>query len=129
MRKIRIEEKEKRFYGWLVRNRYRVALITLSALILFNASRLPYLNLIFNKDTSLLILIVAGILIFNVRVYNIFKTGIILLGLAFIFQVMKKTATAELLANCIFAAFVVGTMKSLIQFKDKESAFHDNREK
>ena len=116
MRKINFEEREKSFYKWIVDHRYRVMLVMVLAIIFMNISNLPYLNLVFNKDINILILVVVAILMFNLRVYDLFKMGAVLLLSAFMFQVIRKVQTAELLANCAFAVFVVGLFITFLLF-------------
>lgn len=113
MEKIKMNNIEKKSLGWVINNRYKIILLLIAAVFFGNISKLPYLNLIFTKDTSFLIIIVVSLAIFNVKVKNIFIVGILLFLPTFLLQLIGKTAVAEFIANCIYTIFIVGVIKGI----------------
>lgn len=108
-----MEKIEKRLINWTINNRYKIILLLIAAAFFANISKLPYLNLIFTKDISSLIIIVISLAIFDVKIKNMFLIGILLFLPTFLLQLIGKTVTAEFFANCIYIIFVVGVIKGI----------------
>lgn len=113
MDKVKIENFEKILFNWMIGNRYKIILLLMTAVFFGNISRLPYLNLIFTKDVSSLIIVVIGLVIFNIKTKSIFLIGILLFLPTFLLQLIGKIVIAEFLANCIYIIFVVGVIKGI----------------
>ncbi len=115
MEKIKIETNEKKFYLWLIANRYKVVLMFLTLIFFAIISRLPYLNLIINKETGFLLLVFIGLVLFKIRANAILIIGLALFLPAFFFQIINKTETSELIANCIYILLATGAFKKIAE--------------
>lgn len=115
MEKIQIEKSEKKIYLWLIANRYKVVLMFLTLIFFAVISRLPYLNLIINKDTSLLLLIFIALVLFKIRANAILIIGLALFLPDFFFQIINRAETSELIANCIYILLATGAFKKIAE--------------
>ena len=111
----KIENFEKRLLSWMINSRYKIILLLIATVFFGNISRLPYLNLIFTRDISFLIITVISLIIFRIKIIHIFMIGILLLLPTFLLQIIGKTALAEFIANCIYIIFLVGVIKAIIK--------------
>ena len=112
-----IDNFEKRFLRWTIDNRHKIVLLLIATVIFGNISRLPYLNLIFTKDISSLIIIVFSLIIFKIRIKSIFIIGILLFLPTFLLELIGKMEMAEFIANCVYTIFAVGVVKGVAELK------------
>ncbi len=113
MKNLRTEKFEKRLYIWIFDHRFKIAFILLLYFFLSSVSRLPYLNLFFTSDMISIILLVLSILVFNIKISNIYKIGIFLFIPAFLFYILDRVSLVEFIGNCIYAIFLIGVIKGI----------------
>ena len=105
-------ELEKRFFKWLMLNKYTVFSLLIFSALLIIFSYLPYVNLYLGKILITFLVITAALIIFKV---SIKKIAIFILAL-FLFSLplvlLKRYETAETLINFAYGFLFLAVAKT-----------------
>lgn len=112
--KDELQKIEDYLYRWLKDNKYKSLTVMFSTLVLLNSTRIPYINLYLTQEVSYLVTILFIIGVFNIQVKKIFKTGLVLFLLAFVFYIFDRNEVADRIGNIIYSLFLFGVIKSLL---------------
>lgn len=113
MKLLDLGQSERKFYIWLVSNRYKILLILIVAFITSVIQRLAYFSIVFKTEFAILILTILISVVFNIASRDIVKVGLVLLLPAFFLQILDKSATAEFVGNIIYTLFLIGVFKGI----------------
>lgn len=115
MEKLVAEKFEKKLYKLVFEYRFKIVFILLVFLFFNSISHLPYLNLLLNSDMILIILLVLCVLVFSIKISNIYRIGIFLFLPAFLFYLLDRMVSVEFIGNCIYVLFITGTVKGILK--------------
>jgi len=117
-RKIDIVELEERFskwlWSWIQKRRLRMVITLGFSALIFVLHDLPYLNLIFDSQTSLVISFVFGIFVLDIDKRVVFGMAMTCLILALPFSILGGYGQAEDLGNFTYGLLLAGVLKGLL---------------
>ncbi len=111
-----LEQKETILLKLIIKNHFKIFFFVIISLMFFFMLKVPYVNLIFNKEFYLFCITLTFLIIFRVSLRII----IILSMFIFLFSILPLTINehlmAERIANLSFGIFFLGVIKFILKF-------------
>ena len=105
-------ELEKRFFKWLMLNKYTVFSLLIFSALLIIFSYLPYINLFMDKLLIVFLLFTAALIIFKVSIKKITIFILVLFLFSIPLVLLKRYETAEILTNFAYGFLFLAVAKT-----------------
>ncbi len=102
---------------WIYQNRFKIIRFLIAAIFLRLFSAVPYLNLIISPEYVYYLMVIAGILIFNIKVSGLIISAIFLFIVSFGFFAMGTVEIAESVGNFIYVILFFGALKAIFAYE------------
>lgn len=109
-----IKKIERDFAIWIFSRRYNFVFLVLVVAGLFGILLIPYLNLLINWYTIILISLILAPFILNMEYKILISVSILLFVAVFILWVFRQTTEAENLTEYIFILLLSGALRSAL---------------
>jgi len=110
----RLYKLEKRFFDWILINKYAVFSLMVVSMGSFAMLYVPYVNLFVSRGLVVFVIVFSVLLFFDINSKTLIKTSITLVIISALLYVLKRYENAEDLFDYVYLLFTVISLKLML---------------